>query len=153
METMTQSMTKTIWIVVLGTDEDNMLPVRLIPGDTVADVKKRLPQLRDYAFFRSHNSLPCKETKDLFPSLRDGSILYCSTYQDVGGGVLAGIRDRFLLKRLGVNAGVPSTKGPALVPEVVSHQPVSASGAQDLEWADGPAPARPALKPLNVCSG
>jgi hypothetical protein len=74
---------KTLKVTFPGAADEYFLVV-VTPGDTVRDLKNRHEELRDMCLFRSHNSLPMKETIELHPTVRDGDNLYAASYQDVG---------------------------------------------------------------------
>ena len=76
-------MHKRLKVIIPGAQEQ-YFDIFVSPGMTVKDIKIQVPQLRDSQLFRAHNSLPCKETVDLFPSVRDGDNFYAASYQDVG---------------------------------------------------------------------
>ncbi len=79
-----QTEAKRLMIAVPGAEEDSYYKVLLFPGMTVIDIQDQLPALRDFDFFRGHNTLPIKKNVDLYPSARDGDLIFASTYQDVG---------------------------------------------------------------------
>lgn len=79
-----QPLPKNVLVAVPGAADDACYNLMVYPGYTVKDLKKQLPQLSQSSFFRSHNSLPCKETIDLYPSVRDGDMIFAAAYQDVG---------------------------------------------------------------------
>jgi hypothetical protein len=75
---------KQIKVIIPGAEEEKHLDVVVMPGETVRNIKEQVPQIREMSLFRSHNSLPCKESVDLYPSLQDRDRLFAASYQDVG---------------------------------------------------------------------
>ena len=75
---------KILKVIIPGAEEEYYLNVEVTPGDSVASLKDRVPEIRDMCLFRSHNSLPIKETTDLHKTVKDGDRLIAASYQDVG---------------------------------------------------------------------
>ncbi|MEA3357807.1 MAG: hypothetical protein U9R17_00100 [Thermodesulfobacteriota bacterium] len=77
---------KRINIAVPASGQDACRELIVYPNCTVKEIKRQFPIYEDYAIFKGWDSLPFKESVDIYDKVQPGDQLYAASYQEVGTG-------------------------------------------------------------------